>query len=97
MTILSDLFRDPARAAKPRDTGITHVMDKGMSLAQVSSLIEVAEEHVAISGGRSERQLPVDREEVEAEQLRPPLARLAADQPQAEAMAADMATAVAAS
>ena len=48
MTILSDLFRDPRRSAKPRDIGLTHVMDKGMSLAQVSSLMEVAEEHVDI-------------------------------------------------
>jgi phosphosulfolactate synthase len=48
MTILSDLFKDRTRAAKPRDTGITHVMDKGMSLADVSSLLEVAEEYVDI-------------------------------------------------
>ena len=48
MTTLSDLFRDRTRTVKPRDTGITHVMDKGMSLAEVSSLMEVAQEHVDI-------------------------------------------------
>jgi phosphosulfolactate synthase len=48
VTILTELFQDSTRAAKPRDTGITHVMDKGMSLAGVSSLIEVAEDYVDI-------------------------------------------------
>jgi phosphosulfolactate synthase len=48
MTILSDLFKDRTRTPKPRDTGITHVMDKGMSLAEVNSLIEVGEEYVDI-------------------------------------------------
>lgn len=32
----------PQRSTKPREQGITHVLDRGMSLAQVSSLIEVA-------------------------------------------------------
>ena len=38
----------PARAPKPRDRGITHVMDKGMSLAAVQGLIETAGDHVDI-------------------------------------------------
>jgi phosphosulfolactate synthase len=48
MTVLSDLFKDPTRVVKPRQTGLTHVMDKGMSLAETSSLMEVAEEYVDI-------------------------------------------------
>lgn len=31
----------PARAAKPRARGLTHVLDKGMSVAQVDGLLEV--------------------------------------------------------
>jgi phosphosulfolactate synthase len=32
----------PARSAKPRERGITHVLDSGLSVAEVESLIEVA-------------------------------------------------------
>lgn len=32
----------PARSAKPREQGITHVLDKGMSVAEVDGMIEVA-------------------------------------------------------
>jgi phosphosulfolactate synthase len=32
----------PSRSAKPREQGITHVLDKGLSIAEVDSLIEVA-------------------------------------------------------
>src|SRR5947209_9848896 len=32
----------PDRSAKPREQGITHVLDKGLSLADVDGLIEVA-------------------------------------------------------
>ena len=38
----------PARSAKPREQGITHVIDHGLSLAQVDGLIEVAGEFVDI-------------------------------------------------
>ncbi|HEX6527008.1 MAG TPA: phosphosulfolactate synthase [Streptosporangiaceae bacterium] len=31
----------PARSAKPRKTGITHVLDRGISLAQATDLLEV--------------------------------------------------------
>jgi len=34
------------RSPKPREQGITHVLDKGMSLAQVDALAEVAGAHV---------------------------------------------------
>ena len=36
----------PRRRAKPRDQGITHVLDKGLSLAEVDGLVEVAGEYV---------------------------------------------------
>ena len=32
----------PQRSAKPRDGGITHVLDSGLSVAEVESLVEVA-------------------------------------------------------
>src|SRR3954447_12076822 len=32
----------PARSGKPRTTGLTHVLDRGLSLAQVDGLVEVA-------------------------------------------------------
>ena len=41
-------FELPQRSAKPRDVGITHVLDKGMSLTQVDSLVEVAGDSVDI-------------------------------------------------
>jgi len=34
--------RLPSRSAKPREKGVTHVLDRGLSLAQVDGLIEVA-------------------------------------------------------
>jgi phosphosulfolactate synthase len=38
----------PSRSAKPRERGLTHVIDTGLSLAQVDGLIEVAGEAVDI-------------------------------------------------
>jgi phosphosulfolactate synthase len=38
----------PARSPKPRECGITHVLDKGLSLADVDGLIEVAGDSVDI-------------------------------------------------
>ncbi|MFL5844926.1 MAG: phosphosulfolactate synthase [Solirubrobacteraceae bacterium] len=40
--------RLPARSAKPRDKGLTHVLDRGLSVAQVDGLMEVAGEFVDI-------------------------------------------------
>ena len=48
MTILLDLFKEPARADKPRNKGITHVMDKGMSIADLANMMEVGENYVDI-------------------------------------------------
>jgi phosphosulfolactate synthase len=36
----------PARSAKPRDRGITHVLDRGLALADVDGLVEVAGDSV---------------------------------------------------
>ncbi|HWD10827.1 MAG TPA: phosphosulfolactate synthase [Solirubrobacteraceae bacterium] len=38
----------PARSSKPREHGITHVIDRGMSLADVDGLLEVAGELVDV-------------------------------------------------
>lgn len=40
---MSESFLDlPARTAKPRERGLTHVLDRGLSLADVDGLLEVA-------------------------------------------------------
>lgn len=39
---LAELFRLPSRTAKPRETGLTHVLDKGLSVADAESMLEVA-------------------------------------------------------
>jgi phosphosulfolactate synthase len=41
-----DLLELPRRSVKPREHGITHVLDKGLSLAEVDGLVEVAGEYV---------------------------------------------------
>ena len=46
--LVQELFRDPARTSKPRESGITHVLDKGLSIAEVASLLEVASSYVDI-------------------------------------------------
>ncbi len=43
---MEDLLELPDRSGKPRQRGITHVLDRGMSLAQVDGLIEVAGDFV---------------------------------------------------
>ncbi len=45
---MQELFRDPSRSRKPRSAGITHVLDKGMSLADLKGLFEVAASYVDI-------------------------------------------------
>ena len=39
---LQELLDLPARGAKPRTTGITHVIDRGLSIAEVDGMVEVA-------------------------------------------------------
>jgi len=41
-----DLLDLPERSAKPRSVGITHVLDRGLSVSQVDGLIEVAGDSV---------------------------------------------------
>src|SRR3954447_15336693 len=45
---MAGLFDLPPRSGKPRATGLTHVLDRGLSLAQVDGLVEVAGESVDI-------------------------------------------------
>jgi phosphosulfolactate synthase len=39
---INELLKLPDRAAKPRDQGITHVLDRGLSVSDVDGLVEVA-------------------------------------------------------
>src|SRR5436305_8802437 len=43
---MSDLLDLPSRSAKPRQLGITHVLDRGLSTAEVDGLVEVAGDYV---------------------------------------------------
>jgi phosphosulfolactate synthase len=43
-----DLLELPPRSQKPRETGITHILDRGLSLRDVDGLIEVAGDAVDI-------------------------------------------------
>jgi phosphosulfolactate synthase len=45
---LQELFQDPSRTHRPRQAGLTHVLDKGMSLADVEGMLEVAAPYVDI-------------------------------------------------
>ena len=38
----------PARSAKPREEGVTHVLDRGLSIAEIDGMIEVAGDSVDI-------------------------------------------------
>jgi phosphosulfolactate synthase len=43
---MPDLLDLPARSAKPRQQGITHVLDRGLSLSDVDGMVEVGGEFV---------------------------------------------------
>jgi phosphosulfolactate synthase len=43
---VSDFLDLPARSAKPREQGLTHVLDRGLSVAEVEGMIEVAGDFV---------------------------------------------------
>ncbi|MGH2857133.1 MAG: phosphosulfolactate synthase [Solirubrobacteraceae bacterium] len=45
---MKDLLQLPERTAKPREAGITHVLDRGLSVAQIDGLVEVAGEYIDI-------------------------------------------------
>lgn len=42
----TDLLNLPERTAKPRQQGITHVLDRGLSVAEVDGLVEVAGDYI---------------------------------------------------
>jgi phosphosulfolactate synthase len=46
---MTDLLNLPERAAKPRQLGLTHVLDRGLSVAEVDSLAEVAGDYIDIA------------------------------------------------
>ncbi len=43
---MTDLLKLPQRTTKPRQSGITHVLDSGLSVAGVDGMLEVAGEYV---------------------------------------------------
>jgi phosphosulfolactate synthase len=43
-----DLLNLPERSGKPRDRGVTHVIDRGLSIADIEGMIEVAGDFVDI-------------------------------------------------
>jgi phosphosulfolactate synthase len=68
---MGDLLELPERSAKPREQGVTHVIDRGLSVAEVDGLIEVAGSFVdivklgwgtALKTGNLERKLERYRE-----------------------------------
>ena len=46
---MKDLLTLPPRTTKPRDHGITHLLDRGLSVADIDSLMEVAGDYVDIA------------------------------------------------
>lgn len=45
---MSGFLSLPSRSAKPRDVGITHVIDKGMGIRQLEDLLETSSDHIDI-------------------------------------------------
>lgn len=45
---LPDFLDLPERPARPRETGVTHMMDKGMSIPQIDGLFDVAGDYIDI-------------------------------------------------
>jgi phosphosulfolactate synthase len=43
---INELLKLPQRAQKPREQGITHVLDRGLSVSDVDGLIEVAGDYI---------------------------------------------------
>ncbi len=46
MAAITDLLQLPERSPKPRQEGITHVLDRGLSVADIDGLVEVAGDYV---------------------------------------------------
>jgi phosphosulfolactate synthase len=45
---MKDLLDLPDRSAKPRQQGLTHVLDRGLSVSEIDAMIEVAGEYIDI-------------------------------------------------
>ncbi|HEV3388005.1 MAG TPA: phosphosulfolactate synthase, partial [Solirubrobacteraceae bacterium] len=45
---MRELLNLPERSGKPRSAGITHVIDRGLSAAEIDGMIEVAGEFIDI-------------------------------------------------
>lgn len=43
---MTDLLNLPERTAKPRQQGLTHVLDRGLSVVEIDGLVEVAGEYI---------------------------------------------------
>jgi phosphosulfolactate synthase len=48
MSAMKDLLDLPARTAKPRENGLTHVLDRGLSVAAIDGLMEIAGDYIDI-------------------------------------------------
>jgi phosphosulfolactate synthase len=46
MSAMKDLLELPQRTTKPRQEGITHVLDRGLSVAEIDGLVEVAGDYI---------------------------------------------------
>ncbi len=46
---MTDLLNLPERAAKPRQQGLTHILDRGLSVAEIDGLVEVAGDYIDIA------------------------------------------------
>ena len=45
---MRDLLDLPERSSKPRERGVTHVIDRGLSIAEIEGMVEVGGEFVDI-------------------------------------------------
>ena len=46
MSAFTDLLDLPERTSKPREAGITHVLDRGLSVAEIDGLVEVCGDYI---------------------------------------------------
>jgi phosphosulfolactate synthase len=46
MSAMKDLLQLPERTSKPRQDGLTHVLDRGLSVADIDGLMEVAGDYI---------------------------------------------------
>ena len=48
MSAMKDLLELPSRTSKPRQEGITHVLDRGLSVGDIDGLVEIAGDYIDI-------------------------------------------------